>query len=86
MLGDKTEQDAFLEETNGIDARFYMGIPDASELPSAYKNATAVKSQISEYGLADIVDEVLPYGCIMAGDWEKEAPWRKRNKKHSLHL
>jgi tRNA-splicing ligase RtcB len=78
MLGEKTEQDAFLEETNGIDARFYMGIPDASELPSAYKNAKAVKAQIFEYGLAEIVDEVMPYGCIMAGDWEKEAPWRKK--------
>ena len=27
--------------------------------------------------MAEVVDEVLPYGCIMAGDWEQEAPWRK---------
>jgi len=53
-----------------------MGMPDSSELPSAYKNASAVKEQITEYGLADIVDE----GCIMAGDWQKDAPWRKKKK------
>lgn len=30
----------------------------------------------------------MPYGCIMAGDWQKNAPWKirrrqdkKRNKK-----
>jgi hypothetical protein len=20
----------------------------------------------------------MPYGCIMAGDWEQDAPWRKK--------
>ena len=73
----RTDAEIFTEETAGIDARFFMGIPDISELPSAYKNAASVRSQIDEYGLAEIVDEVLPLGCIMAGDWEKEAPWRK---------
>ncbi|MCB1460879.1 MAG: RtcB family protein [Nitratireductor sp.] len=73
----RTDAEIFTEETAGIDARFFMGIPDISELPSAYKNAASVRSQIDEYGLAEIVDEVLPFGCIMAGDWEKEAPWRK---------
>lgn len=73
----RTEEEIFAEETRGIDARFYMGIPDISELPSAYKNAASVRAQIEHFGLADIVDEVLPYGCIMAGDWEKNAPWRK---------
>jgi tRNA-splicing ligase RtcB (3'-phosphate/5'-hydroxy nucleic acid ligase) len=45
-------------------------------LPSAYKNADMVKRQITEFGLGEIVDEILPYGCIMAGDWESEAPWK----------
>lgn len=74
----RSEADIFEEETRGIDARFYMGIPDISELPSAYKNAASVRAQITHFGLAEVVDEVLPYGCIMAGDWERDAPWRKR--------
>ncbi len=67
-------------EASGLDARFFSGIPDISELPSAYKNAANVRSQIEHYGLAEIVDEVLPYGSIMAGDWQKDAPWRKKRR------
>lgn len=78
LNAERSDADILAEETKHIDARFYMGITDISELPSAYKNADAVKSQIKEYNLADIVDEVIPYGCIMAGDWEQEAPWRKK--------
>jgi RNA-splicing ligase RtcB len=61
----------------GIDARFYCGKPDPSELPEAYKNAASVRSQIRKYGLGEVIDEVIPYGSIMAGDWEDGAPWRK---------
>lgn len=64
-------------ETVGIDARFFTGIPDPTELPSGYKNAAEVVRQIEAFDLAEIVDRVIPYGCIMAGDWEQEAPWRK---------
>ena len=76
-LAGRTDEEIFAEETKGIDARFYMGMTDISELPSAYKDAAAVRGQIEAYCLAEIVDEVLPYGSIMAGDWEKDAPWRK---------
>lgn len=62
----------------GLDIRSYCGTPDHSELPSAYKNAASVRGQIEKFGLAEIVDEVIPYGSVMAGDWEKDAPWRKR--------
>lgn len=62
----------------GLDIRSFCGIPDPSELPSAYKNAASVRAQIARYGLAEPIDEVVPYGSIMAGDWESEAPWRKR--------
>lgn len=55
----------------GIDVRFFSGTADHSELPGAYKNAASVRGQIAEYGLADVVDEVLPYGTIMAGELEK---------------
>ncbi len=55
----------------GLDIRGYLGKPDLSELPSAYKSAASVRRQIESFGLAEIVDEVLPYGSIMAGeqDW-----------------
>ena len=65
-------------ETQGLDVRFYSGKPDRSELPSGYKNAAEVKRQIAHFGLAEVVDEVLPHGCIMAGDWEQDAPWRRK--------
>lgn len=55
-------------ETAGLDIRFHAGGVDASELPSSYKRAGAVMDQIRDYGLADVVDCIDPYGCIMAGD------------------
>jgi tRNA-splicing ligase RtcB len=74
----KTDEQVFAEETQGIDARFFFNRIDISELPSAYKNAEEVKRQIVEFDLATTIDEIQPYGCIMAGDWEQDAPWRKK--------
>ena len=65
---DQKIEDIFKEETQGLDIRFYSDEIDITELPSAYKNA------------ANVVDEVMPYGCIMAGDWKKNAPWKKKKK------
>lgn len=81
MQAGRAIEEIFAQETKGLDARFFMGTTDISELPSAYKNAKSLRAQIDHYGLADIVDEVLPYGCIMAGDWAANAPWR-RKKQH----
>ncbi len=67
-LGTKTPAEALAEETKGLDLRFFAGKVDASELPSSYKPAAAVEAQISAFGLAEIVDRIDPYGCIMAGD------------------
>jgi hypothetical protein len=64
----------------GLDIRFFSNNIDISELPSAYKNAQNVRSQIEEFGLCEVIDEVLPYGCIMAGDVQKNAPWKKKKK------
>lgn len=64
-----------------IDVRFWCGIEDKSELPQAYKSAAQVTKAISEHELAHIVDRIIPYGSIMAGDWESEAPWRRKGKK-----
>jgi RNA-splicing ligase RtcB len=74
----KPETEMVAEQTKGIDARFFCGIPDVSELPGAYKSAAVVRRQIAEYGLAEVVDLIEPIGSIMAGDWQRNAPWRKK--------
>lgn len=76
----KTIEEIFAEETQGLDVRFFSKNIDISELPSAYKDAEMVKSQMQEFGLGEVVDEIIPYGCIMAGDWEIDAPWRKKRQ------
>ncbi|GAA3643254.1 RtcB family protein [Flavivirga jejuensis] len=73
----------FKEETKGLDVRFFSKEIDITELPSAYKNAKAVRNQMDEYGLGTVIDEVMPYGCIMAGDWQKNAPWKIRREKRN---
>ena len=79
-LAHKTIEEIFEEETKGLDVRFFTNDIDISELPSAYKNAASVRKQIEEYGLCEVIDEVMPYGCIMAGDVQKNAPWKKKKK------
>jgi tRNA-splicing ligase RtcB (3'-phosphate/5'-hydroxy nucleic acid ligase) len=76
-LGDRPVSEVFAEETAGIDARFASGHIDTSELPSAYKNADAVRADMKRFALCDVVDELAPYGSIMAGD-DFDAPWRKK--------
>lgn len=78
LMGDKTDEQIFAEETAGIDARFWCGNIDVTELPSAYKDGPAVRRQMEEMNLANVVDEIQPYGAIMAGDWERDMPWRKK--------
>ncbi len=75
IVADRAMDDVVKAETKGLDVRFWMGKPDLSELPAAYKNARQVVAQIEKHGLATIQDFVEPYGSIMAGDWEK--PWAK---------
>ncbi len=79
--GEKTIQEVFEEETHGLDIRFFSNEIDITELPSAYKNAASVRNQMEDFGLGTVIDEVLPYGCIMAGNWEVNAPWKKRRRK-----
>ncbi|SHG58021.1 RNA-splicing ligase RtcB, repairs tRNA damage [Salegentibacter echinorum] len=74
----------FKEETKDLDIRFFSGEIDISELPSAYKSASNVRAQMSQYNLGEVIDEVIPYGSIMAGDWQKNAPWRKKKKRKKL--
>ena len=78
---DRTIEEIFDTETKGLDIRFFSKQIDITELPSAYKNAAAVQEQMKTFGLGEVVDKILPYGCIMAGDWQKDAPWKNRRRK-----
>ncbi len=78
---DRSVDAVFAEETQGLDVRFFSKNVDLSELPSAYKNARNVQAQMEEFGLGEVVDRVIPYGCIMAGDWKIDAPWRRKRKR-----
>ncbi|BBI90595.1 tRNA splicing ligase [Tenacibaculum phage PTm1] len=79
---DKTFEEVFEEETKGLDVRFYSNNIDLSELPSAYKNADAVQQQMEQFALGSVVDRIMPYGCIMAGDCSKNAPWKRNKNKN----
>lgn len=58
----------------GVKVHFYLGEPDLSELPGAYKDPDIVINDMKE--LAEITDRVVPHGVIMAGD--SPLSWRKR--------
>lgn len=79
--GDTPIEEIFAEETKGLDVRFFSNEIDITELPSAYKSAQMVRNQMEEFGLGTVIDEVLPYGSIMAGDYAKNAPWRVRKRE-----
>ena len=86
-MADRSIDDIFQQETAGLDVHFYSGNTDISELPSAYKSADNVVQDMQTFGLADVVDRVLPFGSIMAGDWQRGISWKelraeKRAAKH----
>jgi tRNA-splicing ligase RtcB len=62
--------------TSGLDIRWFCGQPDLSESPIGYKPAAQVRAQIEKFGLADVVAEIEPLGCIMAGD-AGPRPWQR---------
>jgi hypothetical protein len=55
-------------ETAGLAIRCHTGGVDAAELPSCYPRADAVIDHIRNDGLADVVDCIASFGCIIAGD------------------
>lgn len=89
-IDDQSVQNAIDEATRGLDIRWYYGKGDLSESPMGYKPADQVRSQIEHFDLADVVAEVTPLGCIMAGDsgprpWERKdhlTPKQKRQIEH----
>jgi RNA-splicing ligase RtcB len=76
-----TPEQMLATEAPGIDVRFHAGAVDPSELPSSYKKADKVIQQIADFGLAEVVDCIEPFGCIMAGDIPP--PWQngKRGRR-----
>lgn len=72
IIGDRPVEELLPKD---IDVRFFLGIPDVSELPAAYKPAKSVITQIGKHNLAEVVDYVDPYGSIMAGEmnWQRGA-------------
>ena len=77
----KDRERVLAESTKDIDVRWFSGKPDLSESPIAYKNADDVKRQINEFGLAEVIAEIRPLGCIMAGHIDK--PWLSRKEQLS---
>ncbi|PTY08425.1 RtcB family protein [Opitutaceae bacterium EW11] len=78
-------QQVLAEHTAGLDVRWFCGVPDLSESPLGYKDATKVKAQIDRFSLAKVVGEVRPQGCLMAGE-APEPPWlRARREKKAAH-
>ena len=67
------------EEAQNIDMRFYSDEVDVTELPSAYKNAKEIISQIEKFRLAKVMDTIEPFGCIMGGVFDWKA-LREKNK------
>jgi tRNA-splicing ligase RtcB len=68
-------QETIRRTTQGLDIRWFCGKPDLSETPVAYKNAGRIREQIARFGLARIIGEIQPLGCIMAG---ATTSWRAR--------
>ncbi len=78
-------QRVLAETTAGLDIRWFGGAPDLSESPLGYKDATKVKAQIARFGLASVVGEIQPQGCIMAGE-SPEPHWQRvRREKRAAH-
>ncbi|MEY9719309.1 tRNA-splicing ligase RtcB [Sinorhizobium fredii] len=85
QLGGRTPEQIIQDEIPGIDFRAFNGKLDLSELPSAYKSPEKVREQLDQFGLAKVIDTVLPHGSIMAG--EQYQPWKhkKRGAKPDVH-
>lgn len=79
-LDEKAVNRAIAESTQGVDVRWFYGKPDLSETPIGYKPAAQVKDQIVKFGLADVIAEIEPLGCIMAGD-SGPPPWIRRKQE-----
>ena len=78
------------EQTKDLDVRWWHGKADLSETPMAYKSAAQIRQQLVDFGLAEVVAEIQPLGCIMAGDagprpWAKELELTPKQKRQIVH-
>ncbi len=78
------------ETTTGLDIRWFYGKADLTESPIGYKSAAQVREQIEQFGLADIVAQIEPLGCIMAGDsgpkpWHRDKELTPKQKRQIQH-
>ncbi len=69
---------AIADATKGLDIRWYYGKGDLTESPVGYKSASQVRAQIERFELANIIGEVTPLGCLMAGD-SGPKPWMNKD-------
>ena len=77
-------------QTPALEIRWWHGKADLSETPMAYKSAEQVKAQIQHFNLAEVVAEIQPLGCIMAGDagprpWERDKDLTPKQKRQIEH-
>lgn len=70
-IPEEGREDHYALDTKGIDVRWFSGTPDLSECQSAYKNAKQIVAAIEENNLAKIFVRIIPYGCIMAGNFSR---------------
>jgi tRNA-splicing ligase RtcB (3'-phosphate/5'-hydroxy nucleic acid ligase) len=78
------------DQTPGLAVRWWHGKADLSETPMAYKPADQVKAQIQHFDLAEIITEIRPLGCLMAGDggprpWARELELTPKQKRQIEH-
>lgn len=76
--------DSIREQVGDLELVWASGKPDISESPLGYKSASKAKEEIERHGLARIVSEIRPKGCMMAGDFGVE--WRKRRREKDVHV
>lgn len=79
LRGNGVRSRAIGDGTRNIDVRWFLGNPDFGELPLAYKSADWIKDQIRTFGLAEVVAEIRPLGCIMAGNSGRD--WKTREEE-----
>ncbi|MFN0126687.1 MAG: RtcB family protein [Verrucomicrobiales bacterium] len=89
-IDSKTLKRLVAEQTPGLDIRWWHGKPDLSETPLAYKSAAQVQAQIQQFDLAEIVAEIQPLGCLMAGDagprpWDREIELTPKQRRQIEH-
>ncbi len=83
--GGELDKEAIAKEiadsTRGLDIRWFHDKADLSESPIGYKNAAQVREQIEQFDLADVIAEITPLGCIMAGDAGPQ-PWERKREDY----